>query len=150
MNIANVERGERGFTITFSDQSDTEFPFIWLRDNDPGDFHPDTHERVFDLTTVDLDIEPEDFESANGMLSIQWPDKNDSSSYPVDWLFRHRPGRRGRRRRARHSRRRRPRGRGPRGGHRGQASSAPQTSPPPPRGVHRARRLRRIADPQAC
>ena len=81
MNIANVVRGDRGFTITFSDQSDTEFPFIWLRDNDPDDFHPDTRERVFDLTTVELDIEPADFESSDGLLSIHWPDKDAASSY---------------------------------------------------------------------
>ena len=49
MNIANVIRGERGFEITWEDWSATEFPFIWLRDNDPGELHPDTRERVFDL-----------------------------------------------------------------------------------------------------
>ena len=52
MNIANVVRGDRGFTITFSDQSDTEFPFIWLRDNDPGDFH---HGRVKHAERLDQD-----------------------------------------------------------------------------------------------
>ena len=92
MNIANVVRGDRAFTITFSDRSDTEFPFIWLRDNDPGDFHPDTHERVFDLTTVDLDIEPSQYKLSDGALSILWPGKEAASSYSADWLYRHRPG----------------------------------------------------------
>ncbi len=35
MNIADVQRGERDFTITWADQTVAEIPFIWLRDNDP-------------------------------------------------------------------------------------------------------------------
>ena len=59
MIIADVTRGERALTITWDDQSVAEFPFIWLRDNAPDEFHPDTRERVFDLTTVGLDIAPD-------------------------------------------------------------------------------------------
>ncbi|MEL7184977.1 MAG: TauD/TfdA family dioxygenase [Pseudomonadota bacterium] len=92
MNIVSVARGERGFTVTFDDQSDIEYPFIWLRDNDPDNFHPDTRERVFDLTTIELDIEPSDYGSTAGTLSVHWPDKTSASAYAADWLLRHRPG----------------------------------------------------------
>ena len=86
MNIADVTRGERGFTITWDDQSVAEFPFIWLRDNAPDEFHPDTRERVFDLTTVDLDIAPDSFALESGALVIRWPRKDASSSYASSWL----------------------------------------------------------------
>ena len=92
MQIADVTRGERGFTITWDDRSVAELPFIWLRDNDPDDLHPDTRERVFDLTSVPLDISPVSHELNGDALSIQWPDKSQASTYGVDWLYRHRPG----------------------------------------------------------
>ena len=92
MKIADVTRGERGFTITWDDRSVAEFPYIWLRDNAPEEFHPDTRERVFDLTTVELDIAPDSFALEAGALVICWPEKDAPSSYAGDWLHAHRPG----------------------------------------------------------
>ena len=92
MNIADVTRGERGFTITWDDQSEAEFPYIWLRDNDPGDLHPDTRERVFDLTSVELDIRPASFSTEAESLYVSWPQKESKSTYSADWLHLHRPG----------------------------------------------------------
>ena len=92
MTIADVTRGERGFTITWDDQSVAEFPFIWLRDNAPDEFHPDTKERVFDLTTVELDIEPDSFTLEADVLVIDWPEKGAPSSYDGNWLRTHQPG----------------------------------------------------------
>ncbi len=93
MNIADVIRGERGFTITWDDDSIVEFPFIWLRDNDPDDLHPVARERVFDLTSVALDVEPSDYELNGKALYVHWPDKTATSRYDADWLHRHQPGR---------------------------------------------------------
>ncbi len=92
MNIADVTRGERGITITWDDQSEAEFPFIWLRDNDPDELHPDTCERIFDLTSVDLDIRPVSFLTEAESLRITWPQKESPSIYPAAWLQMHRPG----------------------------------------------------------
>ena len=92
MNIADVTRGERGFTITWDDQSVAEFPFIWLRDNAPDEFHPDTKERVFDLTTVDFDIAPDAYALRSDALVVHWPQKVGPTSYAGIWLRDHRPG----------------------------------------------------------
>jgi len=92
MHIANVERGERSLAVTWADQSLTEFPFIWLRENDRDAFHPDTRERTLDLTTVAPDICPESIDSGQDKILIQWPTKPDVSAYTGDWLYRHRPG----------------------------------------------------------
>jgi gamma-butyrobetaine dioxygenase len=92
MNIADVTRGERSFTISWDDQSVAEFPFIWLRDNDPDELHPDTRERVFDLTSVDLEIRPDTFSLESDALVVNWPQKNVPSVYSLDWLQLHRPG----------------------------------------------------------
>lgn len=93
MNIANVSRDERCFTITWDDRSVAELPFIWLRDNDPDDLHPYTRERVFDLTTVDLAICPESFALEADALVVTWPQKAEPSNYSFDWLRLHQPGR---------------------------------------------------------
>ena len=92
MKIADVTRGERGFIITWDDRSVAEFPFIWLRDNDRDELHPETRERVFDLTSVDLDISPDSFELGPGEMIVHWPHKPNPSVYPMDWLHAHRPG----------------------------------------------------------
>jgi len=92
MSTTNVESGKRAFCITWTDGSVAELPFIWLRDNDRDELHPHTRERVFDLTSVDLDISPESFELAANELIVRWPGRSEASIYPLDWLRTHRPG----------------------------------------------------------
>ncbi len=94
MDIVDVEGRERGFSITWADDSVAEFPYIWLRDNDPDGFHPDTKERVFDLTSVPLDVHPVSFSIADDDLVVTWPQKQQPSVYSFAWLRRHQPGRR--------------------------------------------------------
>ncbi len=93
MNIANVQRGKRDFTITWADQTVAEIPFVWLRDNDPSELHPHTRERVFDLTSVDIDVSPVSYQSDSEKLIVHWPERPDASVYETDWLHTHRPGR---------------------------------------------------------
>lgn len=94
MNIADAIAGARGFSITWDDQSSAEFPYVWLRDNDPGDLHPDTRERVFDLTSIELPISPDSFTSDPTALKVSWPRMEHPSIYTADWLQQHRPGQR--------------------------------------------------------
>ena len=92
MKIVDFQCSDRALRATWQDHTETEFPFIWLRDNDPADFHPHTKERTFDLTTVSLTIKPLTCRlQANG-LEIRWSGKNESSIYDTNWLHRHRPG----------------------------------------------------------
>ncbi len=86
MNIQSVEQFERAFTLTWDDGSQQQLPFIWLRDNDPGELHPDTKERVFDLTTVSLDIKPASFKHDSQQLIVRWPEREDDSTYSSLWL----------------------------------------------------------------
>lgn len=94
MKIQQVKALQRGLMLTWADGSSNELPYIWLRDNDPLELHPRTHERVFDLTSVELTIEPEEFSADAEGLRIRWPDKDDLSRYDATWLYDHRPGRR--------------------------------------------------------
>jgi gamma-butyrobetaine dioxygenase len=98
MRIKNISETSRAFVIEWHDDSSNEFPFIWLRDNDPYELHPDTHERTFDLTSVALDIVPGSHslnstdDPNNPELVVSWPGKTSSSRYSAEWLYAHRPG----------------------------------------------------------
>jgi len=92
MNIVRVEKTTRALELTWQDGSSNALPFIWLRDNDPHELHPQTHERTFDLTSVSLDIKPESHSFDENGLEINWPDKESSSKYSNAWLQEHQPG----------------------------------------------------------
>lgn len=80
-----------GIAITWPDGRCARFPYIWLRDNDPAELHPDTHERLFDLGSVPLNIRPAAMTLAAATLNLQWPGRTDLSSYPLHWLWANRP-----------------------------------------------------------
>ena len=79
--------------IDFADGSSADFPYIWLRDNDPAGFHPQTQERVTDLTAIPLDIKPERIEADSKTLTIWWQGDESVTAFDIDWLSARRPGR---------------------------------------------------------
>ena len=91
-DLQSVTTTDASLVVTWSDDSTSEFPFIWLRDNDVAELHPTTRERTFDLTTVPLDIKPSDVRLDGDTVDVQWPGRDDRSRYAGDWLYRHRPG----------------------------------------------------------
>lgn len=96
--ITSHELTERALIVHWSDGSNNEYPYIWLRDNDVDELHPDTHERTFDLTSVPINIKPQkvNYESSKSdgpaRFVIRWPNKEVPSYYQLDWLWVHRPG----------------------------------------------------------
>ena len=92
--LSAVDCDATAFHLLWADGSRAECPHIWLRDNDPGELHPHTRERLFDLKSVSLDIRPESWQLEASQLVVQWPEKSSDSHYPLDWLLAHRPGER--------------------------------------------------------
>ncbi len=90
--IRSIDSYDRGIIVNWDSGESNEYPYIWLRDNDTAELHPSTLERIFDLTTVAIDIVPDDVRSTDTELIIRWPDRTDDSSYMNAWLYRHRPG----------------------------------------------------------
>jgi gamma-butyrobetaine dioxygenase len=93
VTLSRVERCESSLRLYFSDGSCRDYPCIWLRDNSPDELHPHTRERTFDLTSVPVDIRPEQVVPSPRELTLRWPGKATPSTYPVDWLVDHAPGR---------------------------------------------------------
>jgi len=98
MNFSDVQPKKNSFCVTWNDGSTSEIPYIWLRDNDQHELHPQTGERIFDLTSVPLDITPKEFnvelsdQVNSSALCVVWPAKKTSSRYTAQWLYDHRPG----------------------------------------------------------
>ena len=95
MHIQAVEPRERALTVRWSDASTTDFPYLFLRDNDPSGFHPQTQERIFDLLSVPEILKPSKIEVEGQSLVIDWEaDAPHRTLLDVGWLADHRPGRR--------------------------------------------------------
>jgi len=80
--------------IKWSDNSDSSYPFLWLRENDPAGFHKDTNERMTDLTSIPLDITLTKAFIKDDVLMLNWSDSENSTRYNLDWLYHHKPGKR--------------------------------------------------------
>ncbi len=92
MRTTDFQLLDDAIRIHWGNATQTDYPLIWLRDNDPADLHPDTEERTFDLTSVSLDIQPHHCTIVNDGLELRWPDKEHDSHYEFTWLLTHQPG----------------------------------------------------------
>ena len=87
--IHRVELSEHALTAHWSDGNRSRFHYLWLRDNCPSAFHPDTDERTFDLLSVSEAIHPVNVDIDAAGLHIQWSEHNHTSHYRHDWLLAH-------------------------------------------------------------
>ncbi len=86
-------RGEdRALNVAWPDGTSADFPFLWLRDNCPSGFHPDTREREFDLTGIPLDLAVSSAQTEGDEIVLTWNEGDHVSRYDPQWLLHHRPG----------------------------------------------------------
>jgi gamma-butyrobetaine dioxygenase len=78
--------------ITWADGTSATYPTLWLRDNCPSAFHPQTHERVLDLLALDLNPVLESADLSQGTITLRYADGH-TSQMPTALLDAHRPGR---------------------------------------------------------
>lgn len=92
MDVSTLEARADALLVTFADGSCATFPTLWLRDNCPSAFHPQTEERVLDLLTLD----PAPLLVAAGFsgdaAELRYADGH-VSHMPLALLGAHRPGR---------------------------------------------------------
>ena len=94
MIIASLRPDTAMLHIDWQDGTYADFPYIWLRDNDPAAFHPQTKERVGDLTSFPLDILVDKIEANDKVLTIWWAGDDTVSTFDIEWLRTHSPGQR--------------------------------------------------------
>lgn len=79
---------EDAVRLIWSDDRESLFHHIWLRDNCPADRHPETWERTRDLMSIDPNIQPLLVRlGTDGSLAVDWNDGH-ASRYSADWLRR--------------------------------------------------------------
>ena len=84
--IESVEQNDRAIQACWNDGTHTLYHYIWLRDNCPTAFHPQTGERCFDLLSVTNDIHPLSITLDEGVLIIEWSEQGHTSYFEQSWL----------------------------------------------------------------
>lgn len=85
--------GAEALDLRWPDGTQGRLPFLWLRDTDPLGFHPQTQERTFELTSIALDIAPQDPRIKGDELLLTWPGSDAPSRFDLSWIKAHLPGR---------------------------------------------------------
>ena len=78
--------------LVWADGAEGVFPYLWLRDNCPSAFHPETQERIADILQVPETPKPEAAVIDGDSLRIDWAGDGHVSRFTLDWLFAYRPG----------------------------------------------------------
>jgi gamma-butyrobetaine dioxygenase len=93
MTVTNLSVRTDTLGVTRTDGTITQFPTIWLRDNCPSGLHPETHERILDLLTID---EMPLLKSAllDGDIVVLTYEDGHISHIPIPLIAAHRPGKR--------------------------------------------------------
>ena len=90
--LAAVEAQAPFLKLTWADGLSADYLYLWLRDNCPSGFHPQTKERTFDLLSVSDDLAPLASWLEDGDLVIDWREGGHRSRFAGAWLRAHRPG----------------------------------------------------------
>ena len=73
--------------ILWGDNHISKFHFLWLRDNCPSSFHPDTRMRKFNLLNISENIHPKNFTlNDEGDLIVMWSEDDHQSIFTSRWL----------------------------------------------------------------
>jgi gamma-butyrobetaine dioxygenase len=92
MNLANLEVRADALLATWADGPRATYPTLWLRDNCPSAFHPQTEERVLDLLALDPQPVLLKAEETSEAVILHYADGH-VSHMPKALLAAHRPGR---------------------------------------------------------
>ncbi|MEI6642550.1 MAG: TauD/TfdA family dioxygenase [Novosphingobium sp.] len=91
MTLSTFEVRADALLVTWADGGSATYPTIWLRDNCPSAFHPQTHERVLDLLSLNPNPVLLSAEPAGETITLRYADGH-ASAMPTALLDAHRPG----------------------------------------------------------
>jgi len=88
--IKKISQLSSSINILWSDNKESFFHFLWLRDNCPSNFHLDARQRKFNLLTVSESIHPKKILLNNdGNVKIFWSEGEHISCFESKWLRDH-------------------------------------------------------------
>ena len=86
MSAFRLHAHESALEIEWEDGTRTSLLWLWLIDNEPGAFHPQTEERTFDLLSVPENFRPDAVVPSDGAIVITWPGRVPESRIEIAWL----------------------------------------------------------------
>ncbi len=86
MKISLIENRIQELFVKWEDGYESHLDYLWLRDNCPSSFHPDTQERNLDLLTVAEDVCAVAVGCTDKNLTIEWSDSH-HSCFDITWLY---------------------------------------------------------------
>lgn len=87
MQAETVKLGERGLTLGLVDGQAQYFNYLWLRDNCPTSWDPQTRDRSFDITTITSDLVARSARIDGDALIVGWSNGDPESRYALNWLI---------------------------------------------------------------
>lgn len=91
MTVSGLEVRADRLVVTWSDGTATHYPTIWLRDNCPSGLHPQTHERLLDLLSLDPSPVLGSALLDGDVVALDYADGH-ASRLPLALLDRNKPG----------------------------------------------------------
>lgn len=92
MTQIQLRGSDRVLHVAWTDGTSADFPFLWLRDNCPSGFHPQTREREFDLTSIPDTLGISEASLDGEAILLKWDGESHESRYDPAWLKQNRPG----------------------------------------------------------
>jgi gamma-butyrobetaine dioxygenase len=92
MTSIAITAGAGALELRWPDGRLTSYPYVWLRDNCPSAFHPQTQERTLDLLSIDPEPRPVSAEACDSSVIVHWAGDGHVSHFALSWLAAHRPG----------------------------------------------------------
>ena len=87
LNILKIEKDKSALKIKWSDGKESNFNFLWLRDNCPSAHDKHSRHRMFNILKVSENISPKKYNiNSDGKLEIEWSEGDHTSFYDPSWL----------------------------------------------------------------
>ena len=87
LNISKIERKKSALMIKWEDGEESNFNYLWLRDNCPTAHDKDSNHRMFNILNVSQNLKAKNYKiNKEGKLVIEWNEGNHISHYDPKWL----------------------------------------------------------------
>lgn len=89
--VVKYEQGATALAVVWDDGRESEYDYLWLRDNCPTAFHPTTRERNFNLLSIGDEIQPASVALNDDAMAVVWHGGNGAggaheSTFAYNWL----------------------------------------------------------------
>ena len=87
VSISKVEKNKTALKIKWSDGEESNFNYLWLRDNCSTAHDKDSNHRMFNILNVSENLEAKKSKiNKEGKLVVEWSEGDHTSYYDPIWL----------------------------------------------------------------